>query len=556
MNDQRPVDTATWQRLNQHWETLSKAHLRELFADDPQRFSRFSTEACGLFLDYSKHRITAETMELLRGLAGERELGAAVEAMFHGEPINNTEDRAVLHVALRAARDTHIKVDGEDVVPAVHGELERMGRFAERVREGQWKGHSGRAIEVVVNIGIGGSDLGPAMASAALRAYGHPRLRVHFASNLDYELLGTILADVDPETTLFVVESKTFTTQETLTNALSARRWLVDHFGGDEGAVARHFVAVSTNQREVERFGIDADHVFGFWDWVGGRYSVWSAIGLPVMIYVGREAFGEMLEGARYMDSHFRDTPWENNLPVIMGLLGVWYINFFGTATHAVLPYDYALRLLPAYLQQLDMESNGKRVMKNGAPVAWDTGPVVWGAPGNNGQHAFYQLLHQGTRIVPADILVPATGHWGRQDHEHKLLANALAQAEALMHGRTAEEATAEMEAAGAPREHARALAPHRTLPGNQPTSVLLYRRLTPRLLGAIVALYEHKVFVQSVIWGNNAFDQWGVELGKQLAQAILPELGGEPGAGHDGSTTGLIARLRRMRGEAEPPID
>jgi len=450
-----------------------------------------------------------------------------------------------------AVDEKRIEVDGEDVVPAVHAELERMGHFAEKVREGHWKGHSGRAIEAVVNIGIGGSDLGPAMASAALRQYGHPRLRVHFASNLDYELLGTILADVDPETTLFVVESKTFTTQETLTNALSARQWLVDHFGGDDAAVARHFVAVSTNRREVERFGIDANHMFGFWDWVGGRYSLWSAIGLPVMIYVGRQAFGEMLEGARYMDNHFRETPWENNLPVIMGLLGVWYINFFGTATHAVLPYDYALRLLPAYLQQLDMESNGKRVMKNGAPVAWDTGPVVWGAPGNNGQHAFYQLLHQGTRLVPADILVPATGHWGRRDHEHKLLANALAQAEALMHGRTAEEAMAEMEAGGATREHARALATHRTLPGNQPTSVLLYRRLTPRLLGAIVALYEHKVFVQSVVWGNNAFDQWGVELGKQLAQAILPELGGEPGSGHDGSTTGLIARLRHMRGEA-----
>jgi glucose-6-phosphate isomerase len=441
-------------------------------------------------------------------------------------------------------------VGGKDVMPEVNEVLARMARLVGAVRDGSWKGHTGKPIRSVVNLGIGGSDLGPAMAATALAAYGRADLTGHFVSNLDGTDLAETLALVDPETTLFVVESKTFTTQETLTNARSARAWLVQHLG-DERAVARHFVAVSTSAERVREFGIDLDNMFGFWDWVGGRYSMWSAIGLPVAILVGMERFEGFLAGAHAMDEHFRSAPWERNLPAILGLLRVWYANLFAAATHAVLPYDYALRLLPAYLQQLEMESNGKRVTRDGQPVTRQTSAVVWGAPGNNGQHAFYQLLHQGTRLVPADFLVPLESQHELAGHHEGVLANALAQTEALMRGRSAAEARAELAAAGFAGKALDAAVPHRVLPGNQPTNTLVYQRLTPEVLGALVALYEHEVFVQSVVWRINAFDQWGVELGKQLARVIQPELAPHaPLSAHDASTAGLIrlARDRRSR--------
>ncbi len=545
----RPNETAAWAALDAHREEVGETHLRELFAADEQRFQRLSASACGLFLDYSKQRVTARTLELLFDLAREMDLAGRVEALFAGEPVNNTEGRAALHTALRHLDDSPLRVDGEDVVPRVHETLERILAFAEEVRSGRWLGATGKPIRTVVNIGIGGSDLGPDMAAEALRAYWGEGLDARFVSNLDYTQLGGVLAGLDHETTLFVVESKTFTTQETLTNARSARAWLLDRNGGDSAAIARHFVAVSTHGERVAEFGIDTANMFGFWDWVGGRYSLWSAIGLPLAVLIGRERFTALLRGAAAMDAHFRSAPWESNLPVLLGLLGVWNTNFLGAASHAVLPYDYALRLLPAYLQQLEMESNGKRVTRDGTPVAWDTCPVVWGAPGNNGQHAFYQLLHQGTRLVPSDFIVPAGNAWGREEHEQKVLANALAQTEALMHGRTVAEARAQMDAAGLAPEQAELLAPHRALPGNQPSSTLVYERLSPEVLGALVALYEHKVFVQSVVWDVNAFDQWGVELGKELAGVILPELAPEaPLSAHDGSTTGLIEYIKALR--------
>jgi glucose-6-phosphate isomerase len=537
-----------WSRLQEHYEAVRGRHLRELFAADPDRFRRFSLEACGLLVDYSKHRVTDETLGALRALARASDLEGWVRRMFEGDPINNTEDRAVLHAALRNRGNRPIRVGGQDVMPEVNAVLARMRRLVDDVRSGRWLGHTGKSIRHVVNLGIGGSDLGPAMVGAALAAYVPPGLSGHFVSNLDSAHLAETLATVDPETTLFVVESKTFTTQETLTNARSARHWLVDRLG-DERAVARHFVAVSTAADRVRDFGIDPANMFGFWDWVGGRYSVWSAIGLPIAILVGMDAFEEFLSGAHAMDEHFRDSPWERNLPVTLGLLGVWYTNLFAAHTHAVLPYDFALRLLPAYLQQLEMESNGKRVTRDGREVAWQTCPVVWGAPGNNGQHAFYQLMHQGTRLIPSDFLVSVESQHELPGHQEGVLANALAQTEALMRGRTADEARAELAAAGLRGEALEAAVPHRVLTGNQPTTTMLYQRLTPATLGSLVALYEHKVFVQSVCWGVNAFDQWGVELGKQLARIIQPEIEGtSPLSGHDASTAGLIAYVRERR--------
>jgi len=536
--DHRPA----WKALERHARTMRRVHLRTLFADDPARGERLCAEGAGLFLDYSKNRVTDETMRLLVGLAEEVLLRARIDAMFRGEKINVTEDRAVLHVALRAPRDTTILVDGKDVVPDVHAVLDRMAAFCERVRGGASRGHTGKRIRNVVNLGIGGSDLGPVMAYEALRHYSERSLTFRFVSNVDGTDFAEAVRDLDPAETLFVVSSKTFTTLETMTNAETARAWCLAGLGGDPRAVASHFVAVSTNAARVSAFGIDPANVFGFWDWVGGRYSMASAIGLSTMLAVGPDAFRAMLAGFHEMDEHFRTTPFPGNLPVLMGLLAVWYASFFGSETVAVLPYEQYLKRFPAYLQQLAMESNGKRVTLEGAPVGVDTGPVYWGEPGTNGQHSFYQLIHQGTRLVPCDFIAfgEPLNDLGR--HHDILIANVLAQAEALAFGKTAEEVRAE----GTPER----LVAHKVFEGNRPSNVLLAARLTPEALGRLVALYEHSVFVQGAVWGVNSFDQWGVELGKALAQRILPELEStsEPALQHDSSTNALIRRCRRGR--------
>ncbi len=541
--------TAQWAALTAHLHEMSEVSLRSLFDADPTRGEAFTAETDGLYLDYSKNRLTARTVELLVALARRAGLAERIEAMFRGDRINVTENRPVLHVALRAAAGTRIEVDGVDVVPEVHRVLDRMAAFAEKVRSGQWRGATGERITTVVNIGIGGSDLGPAMAYDALRDYSDRGLAVRFVSNVDPTDVWEATVDLDPARTLFIVASKTFTTLETLANARAARSWLTGALGED--AVAHHFVAVSTNAEKVAEFGIDIENMFEFWDWVGGRYSVGSAIGLSVMIAVGPVAFREFLDGFAAMDTHFRTAPFERNLPVLLGLIGVWYRDFYGFSSHAVLPYSQYLGRFPAYLQQLDMESNGKRVDLAGRPVGTQTGPVVWGTPGTNGQHAYYQLLHQGTTIVPADFLGfarpnhPGVGPADGPDQHALLLANFLAQTEALAFGKPAEEVAAEGIAAD--------LVPHRTFPGNRPTNTLLAPKLTPFVLGQLIALYEHKVFTQGTVWGINSFDQWGVELGKVLAGRIVPELA-SPGASgsadspqphHDSSTNALIRRLR-----------
>jgi glucose-6-phosphate isomerase len=534
-----PRTLPEWRALAAHADALRPRHLRELFADDPERGERMTAEAAGLYLDYSKHRTTDETMRLLVALAEARGLRERTEAMFSGERINVTENRAVLHVALRAPRSASIVVDGEDVVAQVHAVLDRMAAFCDAVRSGEWRGHTGRPIRAVVNIGIGGSDLGPVMAHRALRSYAEREREFRFVSNVDATDLVEATRDLDPAETLFIVASKTFTTLETMTNAASAREWLLAALGGDEAAVARHFVAVSTNAEEVAAFGIDPANMFGFWDWVGGRYSMDSAIGLSTMLAVGPEGFRRMLAGFHAMDEHFRTAPLERNLPAIMGLLAVWYADFFGAQTAAVLPYDQYLERFPAYLQQLTMESNGKSVALDGSRVDYDTGAVYWGEPGTNGQHSFYQLIHQGTRLIPADFIgfVRPLNPLGR--HHDLLMANVFAQTEALAFGKTADEVRAE----GVPDE----LVPHRVFPGNRPTSTILAERLTPETLGALVALYEHSVFVQGTIWGVNSFDQWGVELGKVLARRIAAELdpAAAPDLAHDSSTNALIRRYR-----------
>jgi len=555
-----PTTLPAWQALRQHHAELRDVHLRTLFADDPQRAARFSRRLGELRFDFSKHRITARTLELLVQLAEQAGLGAAIEAMFSGAKINRTEDRAVLHVALRNRGNRPIEVEGQDVMPAVNAVLGAMRHFSEQVREGGWRGHGGQAITDLVNLGIGGSDLGPLMVCEALRPYGHPRLRTHFVSNVDGTHIAETLRRLDPQTTLFIVASKTFTTQETIANARTARAWLVERLGS-EAAVARHFVAISTNARAVAAFGIDPAHMFGFWDWVGGRFSLWSAIGLSIALYVGMDHFEALLAGAHDVDEHFRSTPFADNIPVLMALLGVWYHNFFGAETHAVLPYDQYLHRFPAYLQQGDMESNGKSVDREGRPITdYSTGPVIWGEPGTNGQHAFYQLLHQGTRLVPADFIMPALSHNPLGEHHAMLLANGLAQTEALMRGKTAEEARADLTQAGHDEATIARLLPHKVFAGNRPTSTLLFPRLTPRMLGRLIALYEHKIFTQGVIWNVFSFDQWGVELGKQLASAILPELQGQAqsslqssgqSSAHDGSTRALIDELRALRASA-----
>ena len=532
-----------WQALTAHHEKVKTRHLRELFSEDPQRGENLTAEAVGLFLDYSKNRVTAETLRLLLQLARDCGLGDRIKAMFSGEKINVTEGRAVLHVALRAPKDETITVDGKNVVPEVHAVLDKMAAFCDRVRGGEWKGHTGKRIRNVVNVGIGGSDLGPVMAYEALRHYSQRDLSFRFVSNVDGIDFVEATRDLDPAETLFIISSKTFTTLETMTNAQSARDWLLGGLGGDQAAVARHFVAVSTNAEKVSAFGIDTANMFGFWDWVGGRYSMDSAIGLSTMLAIGPEGFRALLQGFHEMDEHFRSAPFEKNLPVLLGLLSVWYNDFFGAQTVAVLPYEQYLKRFPAYLQQLTMESNGKHVTLDGRTVDYETGPIYWGEPGTNGQHSFYQLIHQGTRLIPCDFI--AFGHaltpLGR--HHDILIANVLAQAEALAFGKTA----AEVKAEGA----ADTLVPHKVFEGNRPSNVILADRLTPETLGKLVALYEHSVFTQGVIWDIDSFDQWGVELGKALAQRIIPELEApqEPALNHDSSTNHLIRHYRKMKG-------
>jgi glucose-6-phosphate isomerase len=540
--------SAPWQQLQSHAESMAKIQMRDLFAADPGRFERFSLRLEDLLFDYSKNRITDETLQLLLELARSAGLPDKIERFFAGAHVNVTEDRAALHMALRNRSNRPMKVDGVDVMPQVNAVLEQMRAFCARVREGRWTGYTGKAVTDIVNIGIGGSDLGPLMVTEALRPYGRPNLRVHFVSNVDATQLAETLRRVSPETTLFLIASKTFTTQETLANAHSAREWFLAA-AGDPQQVAKHFVAISTNRAEVEKFGIDAANMFAFWDWVGGRYSLWSAIGLSIALYLGMERFEELLEGAHLVDEHFRTTPFEENIPVLMGLLGIWYINFFGAESHAILPYDQYLHRFPAYFQQGDMESNGKSTTLDGQPVDYATGPIIWGEPGTNGQHAFYQLIHQGTRLVPCDFLAPAISHNPLGEHHRLLLSNFFAQPEALMLGKTASEARADMQAAGLDEAQIEVLLPHRIFPGNRPTNSFLFRQLTPRMLGMLIALYEHKIFVQGAIWNLNSFDQWGVELGKQLAKAILPDLAGsQPVVGHDASTCGLINYYKELR--------
>jgi glucose-6-phosphate isomerase len=545
------ASTASWKKLVEHQKTIAPLHMRDLFTKDPGRFAKLSLRLGDLLLDYSKHRITDETMELLRGLAREAGVEAMRDKMFAGEPINLTEGRAVLHVALRNFSSRPISVAGKDVMPEVRAALSHMSAFSDSVRNGAWKGFSGKPIRSIVNIGIGGSDLGPVMVTEALRPYGRDDLDIHFVSNVDGSHIAEALKRVDAETTLFLVASKTFTTQETMANAQTARAWFLER-AKDEKHIAKHFVALSTNGKEVAKFGISTDNMFVFWDWVGGRYSLWSSIGLSIALAIGFENFRALLEGAHEMDEHFRTTPLEENLPVTLALLGVWYNNFFGAETHAILPYDQYLSRFPAYVQQGDMESNGKRVTRDGKVVDYQTGPVIWGEPGTNGQHAFYQLLHQGTKLVPADFLASIDTHNPIGEHHTLLLANFLAQTEALMKGKTEAEARAELEASGMKGEALTALLPHKIFPGNRPTSSLLYQKLDPRTLGKLIALYEHKIFVQGIIWNVNSYDQWGVELGKKLASAILPELRAAGAvSSHDASTNSLINDIKARRTKA-----
>ena len=544
----RLEESPAWQALAQHQREIGEVHMRDLFAADPQRFERFSLRLGDIWFDFSKNRITEETLRLLVALAHQAELGLKIEAMFSGQKINTTEGRAVLHVALRNRANTPIYVDGQDVMPEVNRVLAKMRSFSESVRSGEWRGYTGQAITDVVNIGIGGSDLGPKMVCEALKPYAKAGLHAHFVSNVDGTDLAETLKGLNPETALFLVASKTFTTQETMTNAHSARQWFLAA-AKDEAAIAKHFAAMSTNAEAVSKFGIDTRNMFEFWDWVGGRYSMWSAIGLSIALNLGMDNFEALLGGAHQVDQHFRHTPFEKNIPVIMALLGVWYNNFFGAQSHAILPYDQYLMHFPAYFQQGDMESNGKSFTLQGEWVNYSTGPVIWGQPGTNGQHAFYQLIHQGTKLIPCDFLAAANSHNPLGEHQAILLSNFLAQTEALMKGKTAEEVRAELAAQGLSGEQIERLAGHKTFPGNKPTNSFVYPQLTPGVLGALVALYEHKIFTQGVIWQVNSFDQWGVELGKQLAKKILPELqaAGEVRS-HDASTNGLINAIQAMR--------
>ena len=543
------TESPAWKALQAHQREIASLHMRDLFASDPNRFGKFSLVWKDILLDYSKNRITEKTMSLLFDLARTAEIQPWTLKMFQGEKINSTEHRAVLHVALRNRSNKPILVDGKDVMPDVHRVLLHMREFSEMVRSGSWKGYSGLPMTDVVNIGIGGSDLGPVMVTEALKSYAHPRLSVHFVSNVDGTHIAETVKKLNPETTLFIISSKTFTTQETIVNAESAKKWFLEH-AKESSAVAKHFVAVSTNAKAVAAFGIDTKNMFEFWDWVGGRYSLWSAIGLSIALSIGMEDFEDLLSGAHDMDEHFVSTPYEKNLPVILALLGVWYNNFFGCESHAVIPYDQYLHRFAAYLQQGDMESNGKGVNRDGSVVDYSTGAIIWGEPGTNGQHAFFQLIHQGTKLIPVDFIAPVQTHNPIGDHHPILLSNFFAQTEALMRGKTEAEARTELEASGMNGEELAKLLPHKIFPGNRPTNSILISKLTPRMLGSLIAMYEHKIFVQGVIWKVNSFDQWGVELGKQLAKAILPELRGDGTvSSHDSSTNGLINFYKQMRG-------
>lgn len=539
---------SAWKALTTHYQDISETHMRDMFQEDPERFNKFSLRFKDILLDYSKNRVNEESMRLLFELAQEVGLKDAIDRMYSGEKVNNTEGRAVLHVALRNRSNRPILVDGDDVMPGINDVLSRMRGFTEKVRSGQWLGCTGKQITDIVNIGIGGSDLGPVMVCDALKPFAQEGLNVHFVSNVDGTQIVETLKGLSRETTLFVIASKTFTTQETIANAKTARDWFLTR-GGTKAAVAKHFVAVSTNARAVENFGIDTDHMFEFWDWVGGRYSLWSAVGLSIALYVGMDHFEKLLSGAHDMDEHFRTAPFEENMPVILALLGVWYNNFFDADSHAILPYDQYMHRFPAYFQQGDMESNGKRVTRDGEAVDYSTGPIIWGEPGTNGQHAFYQLIHQGTKLIPTDFLAPVDTKNPIGQHHTLLLSNFFAQTEALMLGKSSDEVRSEMEAEGLSGETLESLLPHKVFPGNRPSNSILFQKLLPATLGALIAMYEHKIYVQSVIWNLNAFDQWGVELGKQLARKILPELmfDGEISS-HDSSTNGLINDYKSRR--------
>ncbi len=546
--NQDPTQTNAWQALSEHYDAIKGEHLRNWFSTDPGRFERFSLTFEEMLVDYSKNRIDDHTIELLLQLAEETGVKESIDQMFGGEKINATENRAVLHTALRNRSDAPVSVDDVDVMPLVNGVLEQMERFCRAVHNGQWKGYTGKLISDIVNIGIGGSDLGPVMVTEALKAYSKPYINVHYVSNVDGTHLAETLKGLNPETTLFLIASKTFTTQETMTNAFSARKWFLD-VAENEDYIARHFVALSTNRQGVTDFGIDPENMFQFWDWVGGRYSLTSAIGLSIALAIGFDNFRLLLEGFHAMDRHFREAPLDENLPVLLALIGVWYNNFFGAETEAILPYDQYLHRFAAYFQQGNMESNGKFVDRNGNKVAYHTGPIVWGEPGTNGQHAFYQLIHQGTKLIPCDFIAFAQTHNPLGDHHQKLMANFFAQTEALMNGKTREEVISELSAAGKTPEEIESLTPFKVFEGNKPTNSILIKKLTPRSLGSLIALYEHKIFVQGIIWNIYSFDQWGVELGKQLAKQILPELEDEKNVSvHDASTNGLINSYKRMR--------
>jgi glucose-6-phosphate isomerase len=544
----KPTATKAWKRLAKHYKKMERVHMRDLFEKDPQRAEKYSISFGDIYFDYSKNRITDKTMHLLLQLAEECELERAIEAMFSGDKINQTENRSVLHTALRNFSGRPVYSDGQDVMPQVFGVLNQMKDFCRRIHNGEWRGYTGKKIKYIVNIGIGGSDLGPQMVTEALKPYQVEGMHAYFVSNIDATHISSILKMVQPDETLFLVASKTFTTQETMTNAHTARRWFLEH-AKDEAHVAKHFVALSTNEKEVVKFGIDKSNMFVFWDWVGGRYSLWSAIGLSIALFIGYDNFENLLKGAYTVDTHFRNTSFDKNIPVIMALIGIWYTNFFGAQTEAILPYDQYMHRFAAYFQQGNMESNGKSTDRKGKPVKWNTGPVIWGEPGTNGQHAFYQLIHQGTLLIPCDFIAPAISHNPIGDHHAILLSNFFAQTEALMNGKTAEEVKKELEQAGKTNDEIKQLLPFKIFPGNRPTNSFLVKKITPHTLGQLIALYEHKIFVQGVIWNIFSFDQWGVELGKQLANKILPELEHDKNiSSHDSSTNALINMFKKMR--------
>jgi glucose-6-phosphate isomerase len=548
LNNINPTKTKSWQKLSDHYEKLKDVHMRELFTRNPGRFQKFSIQFNDILVDYSKNRITEETIQVLLELAREVDLKNAIKSMFTGKKINEAENRAVLHVALRNRENKPIYVDDKDVMPDVNAVLKKMEDFSHKVISGEWKGFSGKKITDIVNIGIGGSDLGPVMVTEALKPYAREGIAVHYVSNIDGTHISETLKGLNSESALFMIASKTFTTQETMTNAFTAREWFLSQ-AKDSAHVAKHFVALSTNTEKVEKFGIDKDNMFVFWDWVGGRYSLWSAIGLSIACYIGFENFADLLQGAFEMDRHFRETTFEKNIPVILALIGIWYNNFFGAQTEVILPYDQYMHRFPAYFQQGNMESNGKSIDRNGAGVDYQTGPVIWGEPGTNGQHAFYQLIHQGTKVIPADFLAPAKNHNPTGEHHNILLSNFFAQTEALLHGKTRGEVINELQQAGKTEAEIEKLLPHKMFEGNKPTNSILFKKLTPKVLGSLIAMYEHKIFVQDVIWNIFSFDQWGVELGKQLAQRILPELGdAQPVDSHDSSTNGLINAFKQMK--------